>query len=245
MAKQFTLLFFALVGFFNIHAQSITLTSPNGGETLYVGKSHTVKWTSSDLTAEFVKLEYSIDNGVTWLLVKDVNDTGSYAWTIPSAVGESTLLRISEFNNPTVHAISDANFTIKEPFISLVSPVGGETLDGCLTHTVEWTFGGDSSYANLYYSIDEGVNWIYITNTYVSGSSKTYNWCVPSLGSSKMRFKIADNSDSSVYDVTSSNFSVTQGDNYLTLTSPNGGETFSASSNKSITWNSTGTVGNV
>jgi hypothetical protein len=247
MQKFFLVLVTFLFIVFQSNAQAITLTSPNGGENLYTGKTHTIRWTSENLSAAFVKLDYSVDNGDTWLLINNgVNNTGSYSWGIPtSALGPNCLLRVSDFGDASVYDVSNAVFSIQNPFISLISPNGGEELEGCTTHKVEWAQGGVDSYVNLYYSLDEGGNWIKITEVYVAGATRSYNWTLPALGSSKVRFKVEDYYVTSVNDISDANFSIGEVANHITLTSPNGGESYPASSKKTITWTSTGTVGNV
>ena len=244
MIRQLSFLLLAWISFIQVNAQIITLTSPNGGENLYTGKTHTIRWTSENLSSAFVKLDYSVDNGDTWLLINNgVNNTGSYSWAIPTgALGTNCLLRVSDFGDASVYDASDAVFSVQNPFISLVSPSGGEALEGCSIHRIEWELGGVDSYTSLHYSIDEGANWIHITD--VGVSTKTYNWSVPSVGSSKVRLKVSGYYAPGINAI-SSNFAIHKPANHISLTSPNGGESYPASSKKTITWTSTGTVGNI
>lgn len=236
----------SLVCAINAIAQTISVTAPNGGESAYVGKVFAVRWTSSGLSSSFVKLEYSANNGAQWNLIESgVNNTGTYNWTVPSNVSSQCLLRVSDYGDATVNDVSDAVFSIKQPFITITSPNGGESLTGCATQTITWTQGGVRDYVSLYYSYDGGINWIYVGDDYIGDNSNTYSWPVPSVASNKFRVKVAGYYESNIKDSSDANFTVVPPANALQITSPNGGESFSASSFQQISWTTTGTIGNV
>ncbi len=93
----------------------MTLTAPNGGETLNIGLSFPVTWTSSG-TLGNVKLEYSTNAGVRLddpIVASTAND-GSYSWTVPNAPSANCLVRVSETDGNPSDA-SNAVFTIGTP----------------------------------------------------------------------------------------------------------------------------------
>lgn len=94
-------------------ANSVTVTAPNGGETLTAGSSYTITWTSTGSIAN-VKLEYSTNAGSTWttILSSTPND-GSQAWTVPSVATTQGRVRVSDAANSATNDISNANFTIQ------------------------------------------------------------------------------------------------------------------------------------
>lgn len=247
MQKFFLILLTAFLAIVQSNAQTISVTSPNGAEKLYTGNSHSIRWTSSDITSGFVKLEYSADSGSTWQLINaGVTNSGTFNWTIPATpIGVNCILKISDFADPAVYDLSNAVFSIQQPFITLTSPNGGEELTGCTTHSVTWLHGGISSYVSLFYSADGGSKWFPITDVYVGGTTKSYNWTVPALGSEQVKFRIEDRNDATIFDESDAVFTTSKLANNLTLTSPNGGESWSSSSGKNITWFTEGTVGNI
>jgi hypothetical protein len=91
----------------------IKIISPNGGEIWSGGEIHEIKWTSSLSETENVKIEYSTNQGGTWLTVVDTtpNDE-SYFWTIPSSYSTDCLVKVSEVSDGTPWDISYSNFTI-------------------------------------------------------------------------------------------------------------------------------------
>lgn len=92
----------------------VTVTAPNGGEVWVVGTTQQVKWTRQDIS--FVKIEYSTDNGNTWIVIVASRPAafGNYNWTIPNTPSTQCLVRISDVDNPAVNDVSDNFFTIQD-----------------------------------------------------------------------------------------------------------------------------------
>lgn len=90
---------------------SVTVTSPNGGESWAGGSVQNVTWTSSGVTN--VKLEYTL-NGSTWSVItaSTAASAGSYAWTVPSSATTAAKVRVSDAAAATVTDASNAAFTI-------------------------------------------------------------------------------------------------------------------------------------
>ena len=110
--------------------QTITVTSPNGGESWYAGCSHDITWTSSGVTD--VKIEYSYDNESTWLII--VNNypaaTASYTWIVPNTPSLVCKIKISDVNNLSNYDISDNSFTITSGSNSISGLVGWYPFNG-------------------------------------------------------------------------------------------------------------------
>lgn len=89
---------------------SVTVTSPNGGESWVGGSAHNITWTSSGITN--VKLEYTL-NGSTWTTItaSTAASAGSYAWTVPNSATTTAKVRVTDAAGTTTDA-SNASFTI-------------------------------------------------------------------------------------------------------------------------------------
>ncbi|NIM13622.1 MAG: hypothetical protein GTO45_16010, partial [Candidatus Aminicenantes bacterium] len=75
---------------------AIRLTSPNGHETLYAGERFLITWESIQ-EVEQVKLEYSPDNGTTYLTIASrIPNTGYYEWVVPHHTTSHCRIRVSE-----------------------------------------------------------------------------------------------------------------------------------------------------
>jgi endonuclease/exonuclease/phosphatase family metal-dependent hydrolase len=90
---------------------SVTVSSPNGGESWVGGSSHAITWTSTGVTN--VKLEYTLD-GSAWTVITSSTaaSTGSYSWTVPSSASTAAKVRVSDASNSTITDSSNAAFTI-------------------------------------------------------------------------------------------------------------------------------------
>ena len=87
----------------------ITVTSPNGGETLTGGSVATITWTWSGSFGT-VNIDYSTNGGSTWTsIVAGTANDGSHAWTVPSTATTQGRVRVS---GGTATDMSNANFTI-------------------------------------------------------------------------------------------------------------------------------------
>ncbi|HYO59470.1 lamin tail domain-containing protein [Archangium sp.] len=90
---------------------SVTVGSPNGGESWTAGSTQSITWTASGVTN--VKLEYTLD-GSTWSLLTSSTpaSTGSYSWTVPSSTTTTAKVRVSDASNSAITDTSNAAFTI-------------------------------------------------------------------------------------------------------------------------------------
>ena len=92
-----------------VNPTSITLTSPNGGESLAGGSNMAVKWTYGG-NVTFVNLDYSTDGGTTWTsIVKNQTNAGSYTWKVPSVTASDVKVRIQAMNLTIVTASDTSN----------------------------------------------------------------------------------------------------------------------------------------
>lgn len=122
---------------------TLSVTSPNGGESLAPGDVHLIQWTSSGGSQIYATLTLSTDGGSTYgttIATDDPND-GMYNWTVPDIGTTSARLRIaseSAYGVAQTSDVSNSDFTItgtpppttEEPVPVLISeePTEGEDL---------------------------------------------------------------------------------------------------------------------
>jgi hypothetical protein len=96
---------------FSIANSTITVTYPNGGETWLTGSSHHILWTSTGPVGN-VQIDYSIDNGASWLpVIASTENDGDFLWSVLGTLSDICLVRVMESDgNPS--DISDAVFSI-------------------------------------------------------------------------------------------------------------------------------------
>lgn len=221
---------------FSIVPGSVTITQPNGGETLYACQSYQIRWTSSG-TSGFWNIEYSLNNGATWtseatnLSIGASGGIYTYGWTVPTVSSSQVLVRVTDFNDNTKTDVSNAVFTIA-PAITVTFPNGGENLQGLTSQSITWTSPGTVGPFQLQYSTNNGTNWTTITSG-VTGN--TFTWTVPNIPSTLALVRVINQNNTCQLDQSNANFTISPATPIMT--SPNGGETLIIGTNTTITWN--------
>ncbi len=92
--------------------EQIELTSPNGGENWIVNTNQEITWTATSII-QFVRIEYSVDNGATWTLITaSTPNNGSYTWTVPAQITTQARIRVADALDGLPLDGSDAPFSI-------------------------------------------------------------------------------------------------------------------------------------
>ncbi len=95
----------------------VTLSQPNGGETLTAGNQYTVFWQVTGGSPASLRLRLSTDGGVTYptTIATNMINTGYYTWTVPS-IPTTTRARLKlealDQGQITATDLSNADFTI-------------------------------------------------------------------------------------------------------------------------------------
>ncbi len=224
---------------------TITVTSPNGGESWEVGSSHDITWTSTGNVGN-VKLEYSVDNGSNWVLFDGValND-GERPWAVPDEDSDQCLIKITSVNSASIYDTCDAPFTIYSgppPTITVTSPNGGESWTSGTGHLINWTHTGNISRVDIEYSTDNGSTWNSIETDRNNTGAKY--WTVPDDTSTEAKVRVLSSAGSEIFDESDAVFTIA--DAYTTpvinITAPNGGESWEAGTSQDIKWTGTGTL---
>jgi hypothetical protein len=190
-----------------------------------------------------------------------VTSIGSYAFQYCSGLtaayflGNAPSCTNSTFNNChsgfTIYYVSGKTgwtnpwygyTTAVAPPIVVTSPNGGESWSAGSNRNVAWISPGVSGNVDIAISRDGGSSWSPIFSNITNDSSET--WTVTGPATTLARIKVSSVADASVSDTSDANFAITPGPN-ITITSPNGGETWGTGSSGNITWTSNGVTGNV
>jgi len=197
-----------------ISVPTITIVSPNGGETYVLGDTMNIAWASKGLSIGLLKIEYSSDNFATRrTIAQDVLNTGSYSWAIPDTAlsGATIKVRITDQARPEITDTSDANFRIRGGF-TITAPNGGESWGAKSTQAITWTTKGTIANVKLEYSLDSGTTWSTITSSVANADS--YSWALPDVQNTACRVRVSDASDPTVNALSAQNFSIV----YYTIT---------------------------
>lgn len=212
--------------------RKITVSQPNGGETVYAGSATTIAWTSTD-AGSFVRIELSRNSGGSWsTLTSSTANDGSYSWTPTGPASVDCRVRITSTSYPAVSDISNSDFRIVDRTITVADPNGAEIWYTGTTETISWTSTDAGSYVALAISRDSGASWSTISAS--TPNDGAYAWTVSGETSSRCRVRVTSTAYPSVSDTSNSDFTITE--RRITVISPNGGEFWRRSTPQTISW---------
>ncbi|OUL26103.1 hypothetical protein BV372_27350 [Nostoc sp. T09] len=213
-------------------APYLTVTSPNGGESFQVGSTYNITW--NDNISENVKIDlYKAGSLYSTLFSSTISD-GIESWYVPTnlVAGSDYQIRVSSTTNANVWGFGNSYFSIT-PFVTVTSPNGGESFQAGSTYNIAWN---DNIAENVKIDLYKAGN-LYSTLFSSTLSDGIESWYVPTnfLAASDYQIRVSSTSNTNVGDFGNNYFNVTTP--FVTVTSPNGGESFQAGSTYNITWN--------
>ncbi len=125
-------------------ANPITVTAPNGTDSLSACQAYNITWTESGSPIGNYNIGYSIDNGTNWIpIVSGYSTTsGTYPWIVPNINAPAVLVRVQSGLNPLVFDYSDALFKINPGKL-----VTNNDTTICSGQSVQLNTTGGSSYS--------------------------------------------------------------------------------------------------
>ncbi|MFN4854531.1 MAG: PKD domain-containing protein [Bacteroidota bacterium] len=223
-------------GTFVISSPSITLNTPNGGESYVGGNYANITWNAS-ATSSLASLYFSQNAGITWNQIADVNSSqgiNTYQWLIPNISSSQCRIKVADYYNSSVQDFSNANFNIQEapPSISLNYPNGGEVFVAGSQAYISW-YSLSINSLKIEFSANGGTSWNLLESSFPAAQGY-YLWNVPNLPSLNCKVRVSSAGNANVSDVSNASFSIVLPS--ITLTAPNGGESISGFGNTQITW---------
>jgi hypothetical protein len=98
-----------------VSAPTLTVTAPNGGESLVSSSAAFIKWSSANIaSSELIKVEYTL-NGSSWVSLGNFSNSGSVPWTVPSTLTTTAKVRVTAVSNTAISDSSNAAFSIIAP----------------------------------------------------------------------------------------------------------------------------------
>ena len=224
----------------------LRITAPNGGESWPLGGTRTISWASTIATnVKLVLFKGGVKVGNIAKNIPITAGNGSFSWTVGSYIGGT----VTVGTGYTVRIVdkggqysdnSDAPFSILGE-VTLTSPNGGQIWKSGETMPVTWNSTGVSANVKLIL-IKDGIKvGNIVTDIPVSGG--TYSWTVgnyiggtAAVGTGyKIRVSTMDGVSK---DDSDAPFTIAG----LTLTAPNGAESWTLGGTRAVTWISAGGV---
>jgi len=223
---------------FTILPRTPLLTYPNGGETFVSVSTINITWSIETFYNGTVRLEYSLDNGASWILISSsTTNDGTQSWTLPFANSTQCLVKVSDATNVSLNDVSNTTFTIT-PIIEVTNPNGLDELGACTQTSITFTHPSNYTSFDLAYSLNNGSTWSTIATGYTqTGTTGTYNWAIPNVFTTQARVRVSPNGNAAYGDISDNMFTIKPS---VTLIQPNFGGTLVAGSVFPIKWNSDG-----
>jgi len=214
----------------------ITVLDPNGGECLKAGDQVEITWEAA-CYLKSLKIQYSIDNGATWINIASGTDNdGSFLWTVPNVNSNLCRIKVAD-QDCDPFDVSDQPFAIcAPPYVKVIQPNGGERIQIGSNYSIRWHACCFIDSVKLQLSIDNGKTWQNIAAK--TENDSLFLWTVPNTPSDSCLIKVAD-VDCDPFDISDKVFSITPAPVWQVV-QPNGGEDLQAGSNYEIKWISSG-----
>ena len=136
----------------------ITVTDPNGGETLESGATFNITWDSNSSSNVNIKLyvNSSLEANITNNTVND----GSYYWNIPSSIsaGSNYKIKVTSNANSDVYDFSDGTFSILSPSVDLT--IGDVDVNSGI---IDINIDNESPVSGFQFVVDDSPDYITIT----------------------------------------------------------------------------------
>jgi C1A family cysteine protease len=222
---------------------TITVVSPNSGETWQAGTTQTIAWNYTGSPGAAVKIELYKGASLNRVIISSTSagatGSGSYSWPIPSdvAFGADYLVKVTSTIYSSVADISDANFTINPAATFGASGLVTSASNGSALSGAIMTFSRVSGSGTIPANVTTDASGIWSQSGFQQGTT----------------YKVTPSLTGYTFSPASSNFSANApGLNFsgtppvpanITVTAPNGGERVKVGSTVRITWSYTGSVG--
>jgi hypothetical protein len=185
-----------------------------------------------------------------------------YAWTLPTVTSQECLVKVvaeDALGNVSIDVSGLFTIDSEYPDVNIKYPNGGEMLTDGDDVTITWSasdfwpmqgFGASQAAdldIDLYYSTDGGSSWTTIATG--EDNDGAYPWTVPSEDSDQCLVKVvaADEAGNEGSDTSDGVFTIAPvsdtTDPTVTVTDPNGGESYLGGASEKISWNATDDTG--
>ncbi|MFW9877903.1 MAG: GPI anchored serine-threonine rich family protein, partial [Candidatus Thorarchaeota archaeon] len=228
----------------NALSKSITVIIPHNTSSWQTGISQSISWISIGYISD-VKIELYLDGVSVMEIVASTPNVGSYDWTIPITIADSTLyqIKISDVADPAIDDFSD-NFEIFNPTITITTPDSTSSWETGTSQSITWTLIGSISDVKIELYLD-GVSVMEIVA--ITPNDGSYDWTIPITiaDSTLYQIKISDVANPTTEDFSDYFEIFTPITDSLTVTNPESLTEWEMGTTQQITWISTGTITDV
>jgi hypothetical protein len=171
----------------------VKVMAPNGGEVFAPDSTTVIRWEVGNLTAGFLRVQYSIDSGSTWVNVGQArqarNGLDTMSWKVPNVATDFALVRVTVLTGgggpgggAGTSDTSDAYFSIggtPAPSIALQSLLGGGRYAADSVTYIRWTAARVEGDLVIEYSTDNRATWKTIATKHAEAGADSVRWVIP------------------------------------------------------------------
>jgi subtilase family serine protease len=178
-------------------------------------------------------LNRNYPTGAWEVLADSATNSGVFAWTVSGSVTSSARIRITGISSPSVGDTSDGDFSIAARTITVLQPNGGELLILSEPYSVRWSapYLAENVKIEVHRSFPTG-DWEVLAAS--APNSGEWTWQVNGPNVVSGRIRITGVTHTGVSDMSDGDF--TTGVRSITLSSPQGGESWMVGQYRTITW---------
>jgi len=236
---------------------TVSVSLPASGNDWQTGTVHTIKWQAADNVAvSACSLYYSI-GGTSWTPITAASGTDStFAWTVTGPASSSARIQVRAKDAASNKGSgTSAVFTISmpdltPPTVSGVGLSGGpSTIGSGSSQTITWTAADNQAVVlcSIWVSYDNGSTYSFlnkVTGTAITAGSLAWNVPASRVAAAVVIRVGAYDAKPNGATAVSGAFAIQdQTPPYLLLRTPNGDETWPATSTQTITWDAYDSVG--
>jgi len=202
--------------------QTLLLAVPNGGETFSAETTREIIWTSRGV--DKLDVDLTRDGGKTWIsLAMNINAApGKFQWNVPDLPSANCYIRVRASGDSLISDSSDQKFTLSTvtPSVTVLSPNGGETLDGYSYIPISWKSTGIDN-VQIEYSTDGGTTWkTGPSSATKSWQANTCEWFTANESSTRCLIRVRDSRQSYATDTSDLPFTLNKISRSITVTYP-------------------------
>ena len=213
---------------------------PNGGEQFQAGNTVLLRWIPAVNGGGPVRIRLH-GTTRTGTIATSTEDDGEFQWTLPPSLpeGPGYQIEVSSIDQPSLSDYSDGDFSIGSQggLIAVLSPNGGESLIRGTTVPIRWSGSGAGERFSIH--LMNGTNSLAIAST--TPGDGLFDWTIPTSLPAKGGYSIVVTSIErpGVTDTSDSTFAIrSEAALPVTVTAPNGGETWRKGQEVRISWTS-------
>ncbi|HEY3296090.1 MAG TPA: M6 family metalloprotease domain-containing protein [bacterium] len=225
-----------------VPARTITLTTPNGGETWYSGDADTIRWTAGNLTGNIkIEVNYAYPSYAWNVITSGTPNVGWYRWVVGPGISANARIRVTSVSYSLVGDTSAANFATDQRSVWISNPATNAVWLTGDVDTITWTSANFSE--NLRIEVNRAYptgSWTTVAASVPNGGA--YVWTVTGPAGASSRLRIRGVTHPASCD-TSSAFSI--GVRSITVTSPNTALTWVMGDSTYVRWTSANMSENV